>query len=218
MNVVGKSACEGRGRGRPQLRSDEDTLRVILHAAGTQFRADGYARTSMNVVALKAGVSTKTLYRLVPNKEELFKQVIGERIGRFLLAAEDTGSAGGDVHGELEHLLIAYGSLVLDPETLAIYRLVVSETGRFPELGRAFYEDAYNRAANYIADWLERKCRDGRLKLRNPRMAAGMLRGMIAQDPERSYFLCQSQPPDAADIAERARECTRLFLDGCLVR
>ena len=35
-----------------------------------------------------AGVSTKTLYRLAPTKEALFKSVISQRIGRFILAID----------------------------------------------------------------------------------------------------------------------------------
>jgi AcrR family transcriptional regulator len=33
----------------------------------------GYANAGMAAVAQNAGISTKTLYRLVPNKAELFK-------------------------------------------------------------------------------------------------------------------------------------------------
>ena len=36
-------------------------------------------------VAERAGVSTKTLYRLVPTKADLFANVIADRIGRFVL-------------------------------------------------------------------------------------------------------------------------------------
>ena len=218
MDVFPNEQTGRRGRGRPQLRSDEETLHLILQAAGMRFRADGYAGTSMSAVALGAGVSTKTLYRLVPNKEELFKQVVANRVGRFILEANDTDGGQADLQGDLERLLIAFGRLILDPETLAVYRLVVSECGRFPEIGRTFFQDAVNRTTTYVAEWLERRCQAGQIKLNDPRMAAGMLRGMMAQDPERSVLLCQANAPDSRQIAQRARECARLFLEGCLTR
>jgi AcrR family transcriptional regulator len=218
MDIFPNEQPERRGRGRPQVRSDEETLQLILQVAGERFRADGYAGTSMSAVALGAGVSTKTLYRLVPNKEELFKQVVVDRVGRFMLEAKDTDGGQEDLLGDLERLLIAYGHLILDPETLAVYRLVVSECGRFPELGQAFYQDAVNRTTTYMAEWLGRRCQAGQIQLNDPRMAAGMLRGMMAQDPERSVLLCQASPPDAGQIAQRAKECARLFLEGCITR
>ena len=73
-----------RGRGRPPLRSDEETLRLIVDAAASMFRDGGYAGTGMSAIAARAGVSTKTLYRLVPTKDGLFQRVISSRISRFV--------------------------------------------------------------------------------------------------------------------------------------
>jgi AcrR family transcriptional regulator len=52
-----------RCRGRPQVRRDDETRQVIYKAAGNEFAAGGYAATSIEAVARRAGVSTKTLYR-----------------------------------------------------------------------------------------------------------------------------------------------------------
>lgn len=77
-----------RCRGRPQVRSDEVTRGLIIEAARQEFQANGYAATSIANVARRASVSTKTLYRLIPTKAELFRSVVSERIGRFVLALE----------------------------------------------------------------------------------------------------------------------------------
>ena len=44
-----------------RVRSDEETLAVILDAAGQEFQANGYEATCIAEVAERAGVSTKTL-------------------------------------------------------------------------------------------------------------------------------------------------------------
>jgi hypothetical protein len=155
---------------------------------------------------------------LIPSKVELFKQVVSSRIGRFLLEADDIDAAREDLSRGLVRLLTAFGRLGLDPETAEIFRLVVSEGNRFPELGQAFYNDAIERTVIYMAKWLERRCCAGRIRLNDPHMAAGILRGMMARDPERSVLLRQARPLDAAQIAERARECAKLFLEGCMPR
>ena len=73
-----------RCRGRPQVRPDGETRRLIYEAARHAFAGGGYATTSMETVARHAGVSTKTLYRLIPNKEALFEGMVSDRSDRFL--------------------------------------------------------------------------------------------------------------------------------------
>src|ERR1700674_886206 len=73
-----------RCRGRPQVRPDDETRRIIYEAARHEFAGSGYAATSMESVARRAGVSTKTLYRLIPNKASLFEGMVSDRIDRFV--------------------------------------------------------------------------------------------------------------------------------------
>ena len=68
-----ESSTDRRYRGRPQLRPDDETRQIIYEAARHEFAANGYAATSTETVARRAGVSTKTLYRLIPNKAALFE-------------------------------------------------------------------------------------------------------------------------------------------------
>jgi len=41
---------------------------------------------------------------------------------------------------------------------------------------------------------------------------------MMSIDPQRAVMLGQRAAPDQEEIVERAKQCARLFLDGCLVR
>ena len=90
-----------RGRGRPQARCDEDTRGVIFDAARHEFAASGYAATSMESVARRAGVSTKTLYRLIPNKAALFEAMITDRIDTFASVVRVRACDGSDIEGRL---------------------------------------------------------------------------------------------------------------------
>src|SRR6202161_3674854 len=103
-DLDGKSRAEDRRcRGRPQLRPDEETLQIVYEAARHQFAETGYAATSMETVARRAGVSTKTLYRLVPNKASLFEGMVSERLDRFL---SDVNLRAVD-HDDIEQALVA---------------------------------------------------------------------------------------------------------------
>src|ERR1700738_4658499 len=77
-----------RCRGRPQVRPDDETRGLIYEAARHAFADHGYAATSMEVVARRAGVSTKTLYRLIPNKAALFDGMVTDRLERALASVD----------------------------------------------------------------------------------------------------------------------------------
>jgi AcrR family transcriptional regulator len=206
-----------RCRGRPQIRPDDETRRLVIEAAAREFQEKGYAGTGMSAVAQRAGVSTKTLYRLVPAKHDLFGLVLTDRIGRFILEIDIDPLCDLDPVVSLERILLAFGTFVLNDETIAINRLVISECDRFPEIATSFYQRAVGPTNATISAWLQRQSDRGLISLDDPDVAAGLLRGMMSQELQRGVLLGQRPVPDAAEIAARAKTCARLFLDGCRV-
>jgi AcrR family transcriptional regulator len=204
-----------RPRGRPQVRSDADTLRLVIEAAALEFTANGYAETTMGAVAQRAGISTKTLYRIIPAKPDLLGMVVTDRIRRFILAIDDRAIRALDLAEALERILIAYGKLNLDAETIAVTRLVIGECDRFPEIASIFYERAISRTNVVIVAWLERQSAQGLIRIDDLQAASGMLRGMMIQEPQRAVMLGQRSAPCDEEIAQRAKACARLFLAGC---
>lgn len=204
-----------RTRGRPQLRPDQETRRLVVEAARREFQANGYAGANMAAVAQRAGVSTKTLYRLIPTKADLFRCVVTERISRFMLELDEAAFDPLSIEDALARMLTAYGTLTLEGDTIAIYRLVLSEGDRFPEIAATFYDVAIHRTSDAMEAWLRRRCERGLITLDDPAAATGMLRGMMIQEPQRAVMMGQRAAPGAAEIAQRARSCARLFLEGC---
>jgi AcrR family transcriptional regulator len=215
QNIETDAATPCRARGRPQIRSDEVTRGLIIVAAREEFEANGYAATGMANVAQRACVSTKTLYRLIPAKAELFRSVVSDRIGRFVLESHLDGLDSLDAAEALERILTAFGMLTLEAGTIAITRLVIGECGAFPEIGAAFYEGAIKRTSEAMEGALRRLCLRGLIALDDPSEATDMLRGMMIMEPQRAAMLGQRDPPGPAEIAARARRCARLFLNGC---
>lgn len=207
-----------RSRGRPQIRSDEETRDLLVQAAADAFTAGGYAGTCMGTVAQNAGISTKTMYRLIPTKAELFSAVIGRQISQFMLKTDDSALAELPLEVALEQILGAYGNLTLNEETIALFRLVIGESERFPEVAAVFYETAITRVGEVMEDWVRRQVALGRIDVEDPTIATSMLRGMLIMDVQRAAMLGQRPAPDSQEIAERARACARVFLDGCRTR
>jgi len=207
-----------RGRGRPQVRSDEETLRLIVEAAARALQASGYAATSVADVAQAAGVSTKTLYRLVPTKAALFQSVVADRIDRFVLEVDHEVCATCDATVVLQGLLISYGRFALEPRTAAINRLVLAEGAYFPELRAYFYEKAVLRTKAAMVGVLSRLRDRGLIVIDDLEAAVDMLRGMMAMETQRAIMLGMRDAPGDAEIVARAVRCARLFLEGCGAR
>jgi AcrR family transcriptional regulator len=216
--MVEKQDETPRSRGRPQIRSDDETRRIIIQAAERQFSELGYGSANINVIAQNSGVSTKTLYRLFPTKADLFERVISVRITEFVLEADEEKLARMDVKTGLVRLLTAYGNLVLSAHTIAVTRLVLAEAERFPEIAATFWERAVERTNATLESWLKTQSTLGRLVIEDPYLAAGMLRGMMAMEPQRAVMMGRLNTIDAATIPARAESCAEIFLTGTLPR
>ncbi len=131
--------------------------RAILDAAESLFLDHGYGAVSMDAVARQASVSKATLYAYFTSKDELFATIVAERGLSYVLDE----SLFRDDPADLRAALLAIGGAVLrfllQPRTLAIYRIAVAESMRFPELGRAFLESGPHRCLARFAAWLERQ-------------------------------------------------------------
>jgi AcrR family transcriptional regulator len=187
----------------------------VLSSARRRFLEAGYASACINDIAQGAGVSTKTVYRLFDSKGEIFNAVVTDRIARFNVEVDQGLLKHPDLHHQLEQILIAYGRLALDPETIAINRLAVAEADRFPEIAASFYQRAIVTTTAVFEVWLRSQRDKGAIKIGDVSLAAGFLRGMMTMEPQRAVMLGQRQAPDDEEIRARATECAAIFLKGC---
>ena len=113
----------------------------ILAAARDAFLRLGYEGSSMEAIAAGADVSIMTLYRHAESKDDLFGAVIAS-------ACDPNDPAEQAEFTRLMkkpfgEVLVALGMIVQHrlaaPETVALMRVVISETARFPELGDLAY-------------------------------------------------------------------------------
>lgn len=209
---------ERRGRGRPQARPDEETRTLILDAARQEFATSGYAATSMESVARRAGVSTRTLYRLIPNKAGLFEAIITDGIDRFVSRLRLRACDGSNVEAALREALIACGELILDGEVIRLLQMVIGESDKFPEIADTFFNKAIKRTESTLANWLKTQAERGLIAIDNPTEAAGMLLGMFAFQPQRAFMFGHAPAPDRDQLERRARVVAALFLKGCAAR
>lgn len=210
-----KSSGACRPRGRPPVRSDEETKAIVIEAARHAFAGEGYAATSTEELARSAGISTKTLYRLFPGKAVLFEAMCADRLERLLSAVDLQASDKVDVEAGLRAALLACADLALDPEVVALQRMVLQESAAFPELAANFYRNGISRTVKALAGWLRVQVKKQLIALDDVDEAAGMLIGMVASAPQRAAIYGGIALPSRKQIERRVQICAALFLDGC---
>jgi AcrR family transcriptional regulator len=190
--------------------------RAILDAATTLFLGNGYRGTSMDQIAALAGVSKQTVYKAFSDKESLFSEIVvgavdqaAEPVEAEVLALEDTG----DVEADLGRLARDLLGRVMQPRILKLRRLVIGEAGRFPELGRSFYEQGPARTITALATVFERLADRGALRLDDPVLAAAHFNWLVMSIPlNRAMLLGDNRPPARAELERYADAGVRAFL------
>ena len=127
----------------------------IRTAAKALFLRSGFQGTSTDAIAAAAGVSKETLYRYYARKEDLFVDVVRSLTTERLHLAQWTERPAEPTSiQELRLLLRAIAQEVLEtmvqPEYLAIFRLMLAELPRFPELGPLFRQTVPEPAINAL--------------------------------------------------------------------
>ena len=144
----------------------------ILDVGRDCFLVDGYAATSMSSIAARLGGSKGTLYNYFKSKEELFEAVMQRQCGALAETLFDVTDDGEAPRERLEHFASAFLKLLLTPESLGMHRVVAGESGRFPELGRMFYDMGpkviLTKIANYLSDLMDQ----GVMRRADPLVAA----------------------------------------------
>ena len=139
----------------------------IRTAARQLFLQNGFQGTSTDAIMTAAGIASKeTLYRYYPGKEELFVDVLRsltvER-PRFHELMEHSPKPTN--LQELEALLKTVNreilAAMLQPEYLAVVRIIVAELPRFPRLGPLFRETVPEQALSYLQAVLSEGQRTG---------------------------------------------------------
>jgi TetR/AcrR family transcriptional regulator, mexJK operon transcriptional repressor len=145
---------------------------AFVDLARDSFFSHGYAGTAMSTIAAKAGGSKTTLWSYFPSKQDLFVAVVDDLVERFGTMLRVPLPPETLVEDAMRQFGNAMMSIVLTPPIIALHRLVIGEAGRFPELGRLFYEHGPSRGKAKLAEYLAAAMADGRVRPGDPFRAA----------------------------------------------
>ena len=194
--------------GRPQLRTDEETKRIVFEAARHAFAVDGYAATSTEEWRAAPGSPPRRSIGCFRARRRCSRRcALTGSIGCSPTSICRPRSRPISKTG-LRAALLACADLALDPEVVALQRMVLQESATFPELAANFYSDGISRTVRRrsragCASQVKRK----RIALDDADEAAGMMIGMVASAPQRAAIYGGMPLPSRKEIERRVQTC-----------
>ena len=171
--------------------------RQVTTAAEQLFLQHGYGAVSMDQVARTAGVSKATLYAYFPSKDALFATIVGDKGVDNPLSPEMFPADVTDLRVALEEIGQRTLRFMLRERTLAIYRIALAESARFPEMGLAFYANGPSCMIERFSGWLDILRRRGMIDCEDTTMATHQFMALMRS----GVFLRRSLsvPPEASE-------------------
>lgn len=196
------------------LPSRRETRRAaILRAARQAFLDRDFLRTTLDDIVGRAGGSRATIYDEFGSKEGLFAAIVAD----ILEAMKAPQPADSPPETALRNLATAYMARLMDPDSLALFRVVVGECAHMRDLGRAVFKAGPEAGARALAEQLHRWTMTGELVLDDPDAAARQFIGMIEGDLHRRAVMWHQVPTDA-EVAANIDLAVKLFLGGAYPR
>ncbi len=203
-----------RRGGRPSREQAAQLQETILDAATALFLTEGFGATSIEAVAERARISKRTFYHRFDGKAKLFEAVVHRLIERWRPSVEERLQAAGSFEDILRRAARQILTIALLPEALALHRIVIAESQRFPALARVMNDSGTKTGVDRIAALLEHGATTGTIRPIDYRFAAEQFLTMVLTVPRRRALgFGEALSPDELDTwAERTVE---LFLRGC---
>jgi TetR/AcrR family transcriptional repressor of mexJK operon len=170
---------------RADLSRSDAKRRAILDVASEVFLAQGYAATSMSEIAAKLGGSKGTLYNYFRSKDELFSAFIADMCQRraevFFDPLPPIGE-GRSVRESLIELGLSLMTFLWSEQLVTLHRVIFAEVGRFPEIGRMFYEAGPYKGEIRFTEYFEAAMAAGHIPPGDPAIAGKRLKDLVLSD------------------------------------
>lgn len=186
----------------------------VLEAASRVFLVHGFSAATTDMIQSEAGVSKSTVYAHFPSKEALFAAVIEFECDAFARQIRDLNIDDGHIKAVLTALGQAYLEIVFSPKALALFRVVVGEAPRFPDIAQVFYRVGPMVVGRLMAEHLQAAVAEGTLNLAGTTVdgAAQYFAGVLRAPGHLECLLLPNAQPTSQQIDIWVKQAVTIFL------
>jgi AcrR family transcriptional regulator len=160
---------------RRWVRRKEARPGELVAAALRLFSERGFAATRLDDVAAAAGVTKGTVYLYFESKEQLFEAVVRAAVVPNLDRAEALLQTYPGSTPDLIRSLVGLFRPLLDTPVTGVIKLIVAESGNFPQLARLYADLVVRRGLALLRSVIERGISRGELRPVEPTAVAPLL-------------------------------------------
>jgi len=197
--------------GRPKNSAKRDG---IIRAATALFMTKGYELTSMEAVALKADVSKITIYNHFSDKDELFKCVIQSRCAKLAIFNSYADLASQHPEPALIAIGKSFATLMYNPDSIRLHRIMISEAARHSKTVRLFYESGPQRVKTVFSDLLRQWVDKNLLVISDIAKAAEHYFSLLKGEMHMKVCFGIAAPPSPEELEPHIDAAVSVFLSA----
>ena len=190
----------------------QDRRDAILKVASASFLNNGYAATSMSAIAAELGGSKATLWSYFPSKEELFEAVIDYRVAVFREQVKEILVPSDDAEATLLCFSKSLIAKVTSPEAIALQRVTIAETNRFPEIGKIYHRNGAGLIRTLLTEFLSDAITRRQSRQVDAEEAASTLVALCISRPRQDLLFGVIDAISDEQIDAQARQAVAHFL------
>lgn len=139
------------------IKRAETRRKLILDVALEVFAERGFAATHMQEIAKRAGITVVTIYQYFRSKEEIFRSLVEGSVGLQILylakLAQDYEGSAADL---IRLIVRAIAGFLRSSSRAVLPKLILSESGNFPELARFYRAEVTDRGLGLFESIIRR--------------------------------------------------------------
>jgi AcrR family transcriptional regulator len=196
------------------LAEELDRREQILHAAFEEFSEKGFKGATIKSIAEAAGLQSPALiYWYFPDKEALFREVLGTRIPVLRAVRDPAGLMDQPPEKVLPMIAQRYLSTFDNPTAQRMVRLMMGEAMRRPEIAEIVGNAVIKRVLGFLKSYMARQIELGRLRPHDVRSSARAFMGMLLPQAGGKVFLPTLREDGLTD-EEHVENAIKIFLEG----
>jgi AcrR family transcriptional regulator len=189
----------------------------ILDAAFEEFSRNGFAATSLEHVAERAGVTKGTIYVYFESKEHLFISMVREFTQATLepvweMAENHEGSTADLLRDQFGYI---YQHIVSDRRRREVVRMLIADAPRFPELADRYHAEIHGPCLELLKRAIQRGIDRGEIR---PSAIVDCPQVIIAPIALVDMWLMLFDDRQPLDLASYFKAHLEMVLNGLLVK